>query len=126
MAIELRQVPATPGRQLVEGYSAGGFRVSGAVFAGSILVLPDRTLDWPVAAIGEATEASLAAVLERGDLDLLVLGTGAAMAPVPAPLRAALKARGIVPEPMATGAACRTFNVLVAEDRRVAAALVKL
>lgn len=125
MTIELRQVRAGPGRQIVEGYGAGGFRISGAAYAGSVLVLPDRTVDWPVATMAELGEASFAAVVGRGDIEILLLGTGARTAPVPAEIRLALKRAGIVVEPMDTGAACRTYNVLVAEDRRVAAALLK-
>jgi uncharacterized protein len=95
------------------------------VFAGSVLILPDRTLDWNVDAMAALSEAAFEAVVGRGDVEILILGTGARMAPLPAPLRLALKRAGIAVEPMDTGAACRTYNVLVAEDRRVAAALLK-
>jgi uncharacterized protein len=125
MTIELRQVRATPGRQIVEGYGPGGFRVSGAAFAGSVLILPDRTIAWDVGALAELGEDAFAAVVERGDVEILLLGTGARMAPVPAEIRLALKRAGIVVEAMETGAACRTYNVLVDEDRRVAAALLR-
>ena len=90
-----------------------------------MLVLPDRTVEWPVSTLVEVTEAALAEVTQQGSVEILVLGTGARMAPVPGALRVALKRAGIVVEPMDTGAACRTYNVLVAEDRRVAAALIK-
>jgi uncharacterized protein len=125
MTIELRQVRATPGRQIVEGYGPGGFRVSGAAFAGSVLILPDRTIDWAVGTMAELSAEAFAAVAGRDDVEILLLGTGARMAPVPSAIRLALKRAGIVIEPMDTGAACRTYNVLVAEDRRVAAALLK-
>jgi uncharacterized protein len=91
-----------------------------------VLILPDRTLDWPVDSMAALGEASFEAVAERTDVELLILGTGARMAPVPSAIRLALKRAGIVVEPMDTGAACRTYNVLVAEERRVAAALLKL
>jgi uncharacterized protein len=91
-----------------------------------VLILPDRTLDWPVGSMAELSEASFEAVAERKDVEILILGTGARMAPVSLPIRLALKRAGIVAEPMETGAAARTYNVLVAEDRRVAAALLKL
>lgn len=87
--------------------------------------MPDRTMDWPVATMAELDEASFAAIVERGDIEILLLGTGARLMPVSAEIRLALKRAGIVVEPMDTGAACRTYNVLVAEDRRVAAALLK-
>jgi len=109
------------GRQIIERYGASGFRVSGTVYLGPVLVFPDRTLVWDGAAL---TEAALAPVFEQGGVELLLVGVGRCMAPAPAPLRTALKARGIAIEAMETGAACRTYNVLLAEDRRVAAALL--
>jgi uncharacterized protein len=95
------------------------------VFTGSVLILPDSTLEWDVGAMAALTETSFDAVVRRGDVEILILGTGARMAPVPSAIRLALKRAGIAVEPMDTGAACRTYNVLVAEDRRVAAALLK-
>ena len=116
-------VPA--GRQLVEGYGDGGFTISGVRWSGSVLVLPHRTAAWPVTALAEVTIASLREVLaEIPAPEILVLGCGSRMGPVPRELRAALRAAGTVVEPMDTGAACRTYNVLLTEDRRVAAALI--
>jgi uncharacterized protein len=109
------------GRQIIERYGASGFRVSGTVYPGPVLVFPDRTMLWPAAAL---TAESLAPVVEHGGVELLLLGLGRRMAPVAASLRAWLKAGGVSLEPMDTGAACRTYNVLLAEDRRVAAALL--
>ena len=60
----------------------------------------------------------------RGGIDLLLLGCGARMAMVPAGVRQHLRAAGVVVESMDTGAACRTYNVLMADGRRVAAALI--
>lgn len=110
-----------PGRQVIERYAASGFRVSGAIYAGPVLVFPDVTLIWAEAAL---TAESLAPVVEHGEVELLLLGLGRRMGLVAADLRAALKASGIVIEAMDTGAACRTFNVLLGEERRVAAALL--
>lgn len=120
-------IPA--GRQIVESYGGGRFRVSGQVFEGSILVLTDRATAWPVADIALATLESLAAVADAaraGAIDLLLVGCGARMAPLPPGLRQAFRAIGVVMEPMDTGAACRTYNVLMAEGRRVAAALIAI
>ena len=118
--------PVLPsGRQVIEGYGASGFRVAGVLYARSILVFPDATLEWPVSRIEEVTWEALRPVLERGGTEILLLGCGARMQPVPAALRQALKAAGIGLEAMDTGAACRTYNVLLAEDRRVAAALLR-
>jgi uncharacterized protein len=109
------------GRQLIERYGAAGFRVSGIVFAGPVLVFPDRTTLWEGAA---PTLDGLEPVIARGGIALILLGLGRRGAPVAPALRAALKAHGIGVEAMDTGAACRTFNVLLAEDRLVAAALL--
>ena len=109
------------GRQVIERYGPSGFRISGQVYLGPVLVFADRTVAWESAAM---TEEGLAAVGEHGGVELLLLGLGRRMAPVAAALRAALKAKGIAVEAMDTGAACRTFNLLLAEDRRVAAALL--
>jgi len=109
------------GRQVIERYAASGFRVSGAIYLGPVLVFPDRTEAWAKAAF---TVDGLAPVLAHGGVELLLLGFGRRIASVTPELRSALKAAGIAVEPMDTGAACRTYNVLVAEDRRVAAALL--
>ena len=111
------------GRQVIERYGAAGFRVSGVFFAGPVLVLPDRTIPWPEPA---ATIDALAPAIARGGFELILIGLGRRGAPVGPALRAALKACGIGVEAMDTGAACRTYNLLVAEDRRVAAALMLL
>ena len=94
------------------------------MFAGSVLILPSGPIDWPVTTIAELTQESLAPVREQGT-ELLILGTGRGMAAVPKDLRAAIRAAGIVIEAMDTGAACRTFNVLLMESRAVAAALIR-
>ena len=115
------------GRQIVESYGDGRFRVSGTLYEHGILVFPERTIAWPVADIAALTLESLAPVGEAagsGAIDLLLIGCGPRMALIAAPLRAALRAQGIVIEAMDTGAACRTYNVLAAEGRKVAAALI--
>ncbi len=110
-------------RQVIERYGASGFQVSGVAHSGAILVLPQATHPWPIAALAEATPASLAPAVEAA-VHILLLGCGKHIAPVPQALREELRAHGIVIEAMDTGAACRTYNVLLAEDRRVAAALL--
>ena len=110
-----------PGQQIIERYGPSGFRVSGTVYPGPVLVFPDRTLVWADAMF---TEAGLAPVVAHGGVELLLLGLGRRMTPIAAGLRAALKTSGVAIEAMDTGAACRTYNVLLAEDRRIAAALL--
>jgi uncharacterized protein len=113
-----------PGRQVIERYTANGFRVGGMIHRGAVLILPDRTLPWAVTNAASVTWESLAPVLEHGGVQILLLGLGRRAGPMPAALWTELRNTGIVPEAMDTGAACRTYNVLLAEDRRVAAALL--
>ncbi|HTZ78668.1 MAG TPA: Mth938-like domain-containing protein [Stellaceae bacterium] len=117
-------IPA--GRQVIERYGPSGFRVTGISFASSVLVFPDRTSAWEVTAIGDLTAESLRPVIEHGGVEILLLGCGSRMAPVSPGLRQTLRAAGIVVDAMDTGAACRTYNVLMAEERRVAAALIRI
>jgi uncharacterized protein len=112
------------GRQVIERYGASGFRVAGVVHRGSILVFPDRTEPWVAADASSVTFESLVPVVEYGCVQILLLGLGRRISAVPVALRAALRSAGIVLEAMDTGAACRTYNVLVGEERSVAAALL--
>jgi uncharacterized protein len=120
--------PLVPqGRQIIESYGDGRFRVTGALHQGSVLVYPDRTVAWPVGDSAALTEESLAGIAAAGDagkIDLLLIGCGPRMTQISPKLRAALRAHGVVIEPMDTGAAARTYNVLAAEGRKVAAALI--
>lgn len=110
---------------LIDAYGGGGFRVAGESFRGAILVLPDRTLPWPVDEIGNLTLASLSPVRDVAPpVEILLIGCGIRMALIPPTLRQELRAAGLVIDAMDTGAACRTYNVLRAEERRVAAALI--
>ena len=122
--LDLDVTPLVPkDRQVIESYGAEGFRVSGIVHQGAILVLPRASFAWPVAAMAEISLDNLAPIL-GGELRVLLLGCGRRMLPVPSALRQALRQREIVIDPMDTGAACRTYNILLAEDRQVAAALL--
>lgn len=114
-------------RQVIESYGEGRFRISGRAHRGSVLVFPDRTLAWPVAAMDALTMDALAEVVAaRPPVEILLIGCGPKLALLPGPLRQALRAQGIGCDTMDTGAACRTYNVLLAESRRVAAALIAL
>jgi uncharacterized protein len=125
MPMEFTRIPAE-GRKFIQAHREGGFTIAGVRHEGSVLVLPERTLPWPVRELGAVTLASLAPIMEAAPagIEILLLGCGAAFGQPTAELRAALRAHGIVTEAMDTRAACRTFNVLLAEDRRVAAALI--
>jgi uncharacterized protein len=121
-------MPAAPaGRQLIQAYREGGFTVAGTRYEGSVLVMPEQTLAWPVDALAAITVESVAPVIRTDPaIELLIVGCGPSFALVPVALRDALRGHGVVVEAMATPAACRTYNVLLAEDRRVAAALIAI
>jgi uncharacterized protein len=112
------------GRQLIERYGPLGFRVGGVIYRSPILIFPDRTLTWNATCAEAVTLESLRPVLEHGATQILLLGLGRRVGPLAGSLRTELRRAGIAVEPMETGAACRTYNVLLAEDRQVAAALI--
>jgi uncharacterized protein len=111
------------GRQIIQSYSGGKFRISGTVHDGAVIVFADRTLPWTLSA--PLALSDFAALIEaRGDLDVVLFGAGGAVDAGTLALRRELKAAGLPVDVMDTGAACRTYNVLLAEGRRVAAALL--
>jgi uncharacterized protein len=115
-----------PGAHPIDAYGAGGFSFAGMSHRGSILVLPSGIYAWDVSDPAKIDAASLAPLFEEpgGTVEHLLVGTGESFVPLAPALRKALRARGIVGEPMATGAAARTYNILLGEKRRVAAALI--
>lgn len=114
-----------PGRAPVDAYGNGGFRFADMSHRGSILCLPSGIYGWPVAGPDELSADTLARVLdEAASIEVLLVGTGTDLVPLDPTLRAALKERGVASDPMGTGAAVRTFNVLLSEERAVAAALI--
>ncbi len=117
------RVPA--GRQVIQRYGNGGFRIAGTVHTGSVLVFAERTVAWAATAADQITLETLAPVLDGPEeVGILLIGCGRTAVPPPAGLAAALRPHGIVLEWMDTGAACRTFDVLLTEERPVAAALI--
>jgi uncharacterized protein len=114
-----------PGRRLIEAYGGGGFRLPELSHRGSLMGLPSGMWAWPYRAPSDLDEAAFTRVFRESDeIDLLLVGMGPDVAAIPRDLREALRARSIAVEVMATGAAVRTWNVLVGEGRRVAAALL--
>ena len=116
-------------RQLIQSYGDGGFRIAGADYAGSVLIEAEQTHLWPIIDAASITFFSLAPLTQKIGAQsaggvVLLLGTGSEPATVDKGLRLELRAMGIGLEVMGTGAACRTFNVLLAEDRAVVAALI--
>lgn len=115
--MRLNEVEFTGGMP-VDGYGPGFFRVGGQRHDGAILILPDGVDRWGGFEDVERLMAATSA------LDVLFVGTGAEMARVPATFRALMEDAGVGVETMASPAACRTYNVLLAEGRRIAAALL--
>lgn len=114
-----------PGRAPIEAYGNGGFRFADMSHRGSILCLPSGIYGWEPTDHDALTAADFEKVLkESGAVQILLVGTGKELRPLPKPLREALREKSISSDPMSTGAAVRTYNVLLAEDRAVAAALI--
>lgn len=114
-----------PGQAPIDVYGEGVFRFAEMSHPGSLLCLPSGIYGWPVGSAAEITAETLSDVFaEAADVALLVIGCGRDIAVVPKELREQLKAAGIGVEVMATGPAVRTYNILLAEGRPVAAALV--
>lgn len=116
-----------PGRSPIEAYGNGGFRFAGMSHRGGILCLPSGIYGWkhPDAEAGLISVPSLGAVLaEAEEIEVLLVGTGEHLVPLAPELKRTMREAGIVADPMATGAAVRTFNVLLSESRAVAAAIL--
>lgn len=114
-----------PGRHIIDTYGNGGFRFAGMSHRGSILLLPSGVLAWPVAAPSEIDRSALRPVkAEAAGIELLLVGTGLDIVAIDPALRGWLKDAGVGLDVMQTGAAARTYNILVAENRKVAAALI--
>jgi uncharacterized protein len=114
-----------PGRHVIDSYGAGGFRFADMSHRGSILALPSGVLAWtPVTMADLTAEAFAPVVAEAESIDVLLIGTGREAAVLPEALRWHLKGAGLRVDAMQTGAAARTYSIMLAENRRVAAALL--
>jgi uncharacterized protein len=119
------RVPFCPGRRPVDAWGHGRFAFAGMQHDGAILCLPSGIMAWSVADFQDLTEDAFAPVLaEARDIDFLCIGTGETFRPLPQPLMWRLRDVNLRLEVTATGPAVRTYNVLVAEARRAAAALL--
>ena len=113
------------GRNIIQTYGNGNFQISDKKYDHSVLVFPDQIIPWSPIDTNNLIVDDFKKVLTVGPIvELLLLGCGKTTWFLPLPLRDELKEMGLVLEPMDTGAACRTFNVLLGEDRRIAAALM--
>lgn len=116
-----------PGRAAIDAYGNGGFRFADMSHRGSILCLPSGIHGWEPADPERLSADDFQLVLdEAASIDILLVGTGLDLKPLPAAVKARLREAGIAAEPMSTGSAVRTYNVLLAEDRQVAAALLSV
>ena len=113
-----------PGRAPIDAYGNGGFRFADMSHRGAILILPSGIHGWHDAGLDSSAFAPV--VAERDRFDLLLIGTGTRHAVLPAALSRVLVESGVRYEVMATGPAVRTYNVLIAEERAVAAALLSV
>jgi len=114
-----------PQAAAIDAYGKGGFRFGNMSHRGSILCLPDAIWAWPVTKPEEIDRASLARVFAAANgIDTLIIGTGTEVWLPPSDLREALRAQRVVLDAMQTGPAIRTYNIMIGEGRRVAAALI--
>lgn len=122
--IEIRQAHF-PGRAPIDAYGNGGFRFADMSHRGSVLFLPSGIYGWDKQDAQSLTATDLERVLaEAAQIEVLLVGTGLEIKPLSKELRAILREHRISADPMSTGAAVRTFNVMLAESRAVAAALI--
>ena len=114
-----------PGRAPIDAYGNGGFRFADMSHRGSILCLPDGVFAWDAILADELKPAHLSRVITTlSPPGFLLLGTGLSQVFPPSAIVAQFAEAGLGLEAMSTGAACRTYNVLLAEGRPVAAALI--
>lgn len=120
--------PLVPrGHNILQSYKNGRFQISGKHFEKPVIVMPSVVLDWDVRVTNfkDFVEADFEPLLTRlAELDVVLLGGGAQIQFLQPDLKHALREKGLAMDVMDTGAACRTYNVLMAEGRRVAACLL--
>ena len=117
--------PHLPQPAPIDAYGNGGFRFGGMSHRGSLLCFPDGIWAWPVTSVADLSEASLSAALAHaGAIDVFLIGAGRDPWVLPAPMRVLFRERSISVDVMATGAAVRTYNILLAENRRAGVGLI--
>ena len=114
-----------PYQATIDAYGDGGFRFAEMSHRGSLMGLPSGMFAWDVSEAKQITLASLSRALERAeDIDVLLIGTGPDIAPIPLEIRTAFREKGVIVEAVATGSAIRTYNVLVTEKRAIGIAAI--
>ena len=120
-----KDAPHLPRSAPIDAYGNGGFAFDRMSHRGSLLCLPDAIWAWPVTRPEEITRASLQRVFaSANNIDTLIIGTGSDVWLPPSDLREALRRVKVVLDAMQTGPAIRTYNIMMGERRRVAAALI--
>jgi len=117
--------PRFEGQPPIDAYGDGGFRLERQRFEGSIIVTPRGLFPWGITRIEDANTTSLTPLVDViGEFDFLIVGTGSFTEPLPREARKWLESQAIFPDIMGTPAACRTYNLMLSENRRVAAAMI--
>lgn len=116
------------GSSVIQGYGVGFFKISGRRYDSAILILPGGIEPWDFSgALPMAGIEAFRQIADHADaLDLVIIGSGARITPLPPAVKKTFSDLGIAVDVMESGAACRTYNVLLAEGRRIAAALIPL
>jgi uncharacterized protein len=113
------------GRQVIQAYGNGGFTITSNRYTGSILLFPGNVNAWPLTSIDALSEAEVVSLTKSlSGVELLLMGTGKTLELLPSKLEQLFLQAKIPVEVMDTGAACRTYNVLLSEERNIAAALI--
>ncbi len=117
--------PHLPHPAQIDAYGKGGFRFAGMSHRGSLVCFPDGIWAWPVTAPEEIDVGALTRFFNRAKgLDYVLLGTGPEQWPLPEALRQRFRELRLTAETMPTSAAVRTYNILLAERRRIGAGLI--
>ncbi len=113
-----------PYQVAIDAYGSGGFRFADMSHRGSVLCLPGGMYAWDVTEATGVTLESLMRVIEVSDIDVLLIGMGSDIVALDPEIRTAFREKGVIVEAVSTGSAVRTYNVLMNEQRAVAAALI--
>ncbi len=125
LASEGADAPHLPRSAAIDAYGKGGFAFADMSHRGSLLCLPDAIWAWPVTKVAEIDEYSLSRVFAAANqIDTLIVGTGTEVWVAPRHLREAFRTVRVSLDIMQTGPAIRTYNIMMGERRRVAAALI--
>lgn len=119
------EAPHLPRAAAIEAYGKGGFAFDTMSHQGSLLCLPDAVWAWPVSKASDIDRHALKRVFDNAAaIDTLIIGTGNEVWIMPTDLRNALRNLHVGVDTMQTGPAIRTYNIMMGERRRVAAALI--